>query len=37
MRVNHLFTGRPCEDREATVLRRDERERITLVLDELRR
>ena len=37
MRVDHLFTRRPGEDCEATVLRRHQGQRIALVVDELRR
>ena len=36
MRVHELLALRPLEDREASVLRRDERHRITLIVHELR-
>ncbi len=37
MCVDHLFTRRPGEDCEATVLRRYQGQRVALILDELRR
>ena len=37
MRMDHLFTRRPGEDCEATVLRCYQGQRIPLILDELRR
>ena len=36
MRVDHLLTGRPCEDREASVLRGHQRKSITLIVNKLR-
>src|ERR1700692_3184630 len=35
--MNHLFTRRPCENCEATILRCHQRERITLVVYKLGR
>src|ERR1041385_8865170 len=37
VRVHHLLAGRPGEDREATILRGDERHGVALILYELRR
>ena len=37
VRVHELFTRRPLEDREAAVLRRDQRHRVALIVHELRR
>src|ERR671924_1381028 len=36
MRVHGPFARRPGEDREASVLRRDERDRVALIVNELR-
>ena len=36
VRVDHRFARRPREDGEAAVLRRDERDRVALIVDELR-
>ena len=36
MSVNRVFTGRPREHRESAVLRRHERDRVALIVDELR-
>ena len=36
MRVDELFARRPLEDREAAVLRRDQRHRVVLIVHELR-
>ena len=36
MRVDHVLAGRPGEDGEAAILRGDERDRVALVVDELR-
>ena len=37
MRVNHALARRPRENSEAPVLRRDERDGVSLVVHELRR
>src|SRR5271169_1247660 len=36
VRVNHFLARRPREDREASILRCDERDRVALILHELR-
>src|SRR5712671_1788492 len=36
MSVDHLFTGRPCEDRETTILRCNQCQSVALVVYELR-
>ena len=36
MRVDHVLARRPGEHGEASVLRRDQRDRVALIVDELR-
>src|ERR1044071_5502426 len=37
VRMNALFARRPCEHRKTSILRRNERNRVVLIVDELRR
>ncbi len=37
MGMNHAFARRPCEDGEAAILRRHQPQRVSLVVDKLRR